>query len=102
MDKFPEAFSRFEKKVNVRQIKTFSQLTLAFSGWAGSKWAGTSRQKEALAVEAHRLGIETKGTEKSNEYKRIERQFNERQRFDEAVFKAPQEKFSVKFISSLF
>lgn len=98
MDKFPEAFSRFEKKVSVRQIKTFSQLTLAFSGWAGGKWAGTSRQKEALAIEANRLGIETKGTE-NNEYRRIERQFNERQQFDEAVFKAPQERFSSNYVS---
>ena len=101
MDKFPEAFRRFESKVNVRQITTFKQLEISFEGWAGGKWAGTSRQKEALAIEAHRLGIETKETEKSNEYHRIEQQFNEynRQQFDEAVFFAPQEKFSVKYSS---
>lgn len=94
MDKFPMAFRRFEHKVNVNSIETFRNLTLAFSGWAGGKWAGTDKQMEALAVQAHRLGIETK-----EYYRREQWKFNERQQFNEAIFKAPQEKFSVKYSS---
>jgi hypothetical protein len=56
-DKFPEAFKRFERKVNVEKIETFRQLTLAFGSWAGEKWRGTSRQMDALAVQARRVGI---------------------------------------------
>jgi hypothetical protein len=59
-DKFPEAFRRFKQDVATRQIKTFRQLTLAFGSWAGSKWNGTSRQMDALAVQARRLGIPLK------------------------------------------
>jgi len=57
LDKFPEAFDRFKHKVNVNNIQTFRQLTLAFGSWAGEKWRGTSRQMDALAVQANRLGI---------------------------------------------
>ena len=61
MDKFPEAFGRFEKKVNVRRVETFRQLTLAFGGWSGEKWRGTRAQMDALAVQARRLGIPLEG-----------------------------------------
>jgi len=57
MDKFPEAFSRFEEVVDVNRIDSFRQLRLAFASWAGWKWRGTYMQKRALAVEARKLGI---------------------------------------------
>lgn len=57
MDRFPEAFRRFEEVVDVDRIKSFRQLTLAFSLWAGEKWKDTWKQREALRVEAERLGI---------------------------------------------
>lgn len=57
MDKFPEAFNRFEKKVNVDDIASFRELMYAFASWAGQKWYGTRSQIEALAVEAQRIGI---------------------------------------------
>jgi len=57
LDKFPEAFDRFEKKVNVDDIASFRELTYAFASWAGQKWFGTGRQMEALGVEAQRIGI---------------------------------------------
>ena len=57
MDRFPEAFSRFEEVVDVNRIKSFRQLMLAFASWAGWKWRGTYMQKRALAVEARKLGI---------------------------------------------
>jgi hypothetical protein len=57
MDKFPEAFNRFEQAVDVDRIATFKQLELAFGQWSGHKWGPTTKQLAALAVEARRLGI---------------------------------------------
>jgi hypothetical protein len=57
LDRFPEAFRRFEEVVDVRRIQSFRQLRLAFAYWAGWKWHDTYMQNRALAVEAHRLGI---------------------------------------------
>ena len=57
MDKFPEAFSRFEEDVDVDQINSFSELRMAFSQWAGYKWLDTNRQLHALSNEARRLGL---------------------------------------------
>ena len=61
MDKFPEAFKRFKEDVNVNRIKTFKQLTLAFSSWSPKKWRGTFRQMDALTVQAKRLRIPLEG-----------------------------------------
>jgi hypothetical protein len=57
VDRFPEAFRRFEEVVDVRRIDSFRQLKLAFASWAGWKWLDTYMQNRALAVEAWRLGI---------------------------------------------
>jgi len=57
MDKFPEAFRRFEQYVDVSETTSFRELRLAFSFWAGKKWKDTPRQIEALGVEANRIGI---------------------------------------------
>jgi len=57
MDKFPEAFSRFEEVVDVNRIDSFMQLRLAFASWAGLKWRSTYMQNRALAVEARKRGI---------------------------------------------
>ena len=57
MDRFPEAFNRFEEVVDVRRIESFRQLRLAFASWAGWKWHDTYMQNRALANEAHKLGI---------------------------------------------
>jgi hypothetical protein len=57
VDRFPEAFSRFEEVVDVRRIKSFRQLRLAFASWAGWKWHDTYMQNSALAVEAQKRGI---------------------------------------------
>ncbi|MGQ9507541.1 MAG: hypothetical protein ACUVTB_06795 [Candidatus Bathycorpusculaceae bacterium] len=57
MDKFPEAFQRFEKVADVSKIKSFQQLLSAFGFWAGRKWKETPLQVEALKVEAVRLGL---------------------------------------------
>jgi hypothetical protein len=59
MDKFPEAFKRFEKKVSLRNVETFRQLALLMASWSGPKWMYSRRQMEALAVEARKRGIPT-------------------------------------------
>lgn len=64
MDKFPEAFERFEKDVNVNKIESFKQLELEFESWSGKKWKGTSKQVRALEREARRLGIPLTGVRK--------------------------------------
>jgi hypothetical protein len=61
LDKFPEAFERFERRVNVDKIETFGQLVSSFASYGGQRWQGTIKQMDALAREAQRLGIPTHG-----------------------------------------
>ena len=56
MDKFPEAFRRFEKVVDTKNIKSFEQLRLAFESWNIKPYL-TSKQTHALGVEAEKRGI---------------------------------------------
>jgi hypothetical protein len=58
LDKFPEAFERFESDVDIGRFGSYHELTLAFRWWAGERWRGTSRQWEALNIEAENLGFE--------------------------------------------
>ena len=57
MDRFPEAFRRFEQVVDVSKIKSFQQLKLAFATWAGRKWKESPLQLQALRVQAERLRL---------------------------------------------
>jgi hypothetical protein len=57
MDKFPEAFKRFERDVRTDNVRLFNQLKIMFSGWAGERWINSLAQNEALKREAGRLGI---------------------------------------------
>lgn len=58
MDKFPEAFERFESDVDVDSLRSYSELLYSFQWWAGEKWRGTTRQWEAFNAEAERLGFD--------------------------------------------
>jgi predicted glycosyltransferase involved in capsule biosynthesis len=58
MDRFPEAFERFEYDVDISRFRSYHELTLAFRWWAGERWRGTRRQWEALNAEAENLGFE--------------------------------------------
>jgi hypothetical protein len=59
-DKFPEAFDRFTRVVSIKNIKTWEQMQLAFDSWADPrKWIPTARQRDALATEARKRGIDT-------------------------------------------
>ncbi len=57
LDKFPEAFRRFEEVRDVDKIPNFRQLEMEYGLWAGEKWRATQRQRSALAVEAQKRGI---------------------------------------------
>lgn len=58
MDKFPEAFERFENDVDISKFVSYMELTSAFRWWSGEKWIGTPRQWEALNKEAKNVGFE--------------------------------------------
>jgi hypothetical protein len=51
MDKFPQAFRRYEAVVNTDDIETFYQLEMSFGSWAGHNWKGSGRQIRALENE---------------------------------------------------
>lgn len=57
LDRFPEALRRFERVVDIRRIRSFRQLLLAFRWWSGENWRGTKGQMIALKVEAVKRGI---------------------------------------------
>jgi hypothetical protein len=58
LDKFPEAFRRFERQVrDVDDIRDYQELKLQFMKWAGERWKETPKQTTALAIEARKKGI---------------------------------------------
>jgi hypothetical protein len=57
MDRFPEAFARFEEVVDVRKLQSFDELREAFEEWAGYTWIPTGRQLHALSIQAEGLGL---------------------------------------------
>lgn len=56
MDKFPEAFERFERVVNVDRFESYPEMSYAFAWWAGKRWVDSYLQNKALTVEGRRLG----------------------------------------------
>jgi len=97
MDRFPEAFKRFEEVVDVSKIKSFQQLLMAFKLWAGRKWKDSPLQIEALKEEAFKREIpqipvthEEYLREKAEIDKLYERVYYCRRRYEynEAVWKA--------------
>jgi hypothetical protein len=57
MDRFPEAFERFESDVDVDRFQSYFELALAFQSWAGRNWKGTAKQWEALDRESENFGF---------------------------------------------
>jgi len=57
MDRFPEAFERFESDVDIDRLRSYSELLYSFQWWAGQKWRGTARQWEAFNREVENLGL---------------------------------------------
>ncbi len=57
MDRFPEAFRRFERVVPVDQFGSYRDLRYAFTHWANKRWRNTALQNSALVREGKRLGF---------------------------------------------
>jgi len=58
MDKFPEAFRRFEQRVHIEDFESYREMSYAFGHWAGKRWVDSYLQNKALAREGERLGFE--------------------------------------------
>jgi hypothetical protein len=58
MDRFPEAFHRFEKAVDLRSFRSGRELKYAFTHWAGRRWVDSYKQNLALNIEAKKRGFE--------------------------------------------
>ena len=57
MDRFPEAFHRFEKVVDLRSFRSGRELTYAFTHWAGRRWINSYLQNKALKRELEKIGF---------------------------------------------
>ena len=58
MDRFPEAFHRFEKVVELRSFRSGRELKYAFTHWAGYRWIDSYSQNIALNQEIEKRGFE--------------------------------------------
>lgn len=57
VDRFPEAFRRFEKRVDMDSFENYRELRAGFAHWAGFRWQNTYRQNRALMEMAQVRGI---------------------------------------------
>lgn len=57
VDRFPEAFERFEQVVDVDRLESYRQLIHAFRYWAGRRWIDSYAQNVALKREARKRGF---------------------------------------------
>lgn len=57
VDRFPEAFRRYEKTVDTKGMKGFKQLLISFSLWGQKKTPMTKKQIKGLAIEAKKIDI---------------------------------------------
>ena len=57
LDRFPEAFERFEQVVDMDSFDSYRQLVYAFTHWAGKRWVNSYRQNLALKREAEKRGF---------------------------------------------
>jgi len=57
VDRFPEAFERFERRVDISKFESYRELAYAFSWWAGFRWKDSYAQNLALREEARKRGF---------------------------------------------
>ena len=57
VDRFPEAFARFEQVVDIRRFRSYRELAYAFSHWSGKRWVDSHNQNLALKREAEKRGF---------------------------------------------
>jgi hypothetical protein len=58
MDRFPEAFHRFEKAVDLRSFRSARELKYAFIHWANRRWVDSYKQNLAFRRESEKRGFE--------------------------------------------
>lgn len=58
MDRFPEAFRRFERVVDINSFESYRELRASFAYWCGFRWQNTYAQNRALAEMAQVRGFE--------------------------------------------
>ena len=58
MDKFPEAFNRFEEKVDTSNLESASELISEFAHFAGYRYTGTQKQLNAIRIESEKRGFD--------------------------------------------
>ena len=80
MDKFPEAFDRYEERVDIDDLQSASELISSFSYWQG--YNPTSKQLDALKNESikRRLGFDwsiPKWVKKRNYWAYYQSRFND-------------------------
>ena len=56
-DRFPEAFERFERRVDIGRFDSYRELVYALSWWAGKRWKDSYEQNLALREEARKRGF---------------------------------------------
>ena len=54
MDRFPEAFNRFEERVNLKKLESASELISSFAYWASFRYVGTQKQLNAIRIESEK------------------------------------------------
>lgn len=57
VDRFPEAFERFEIEVGIDSFDSYRELTYGFSWWAGKRWVDSYAQNIALKRMAEKRGF---------------------------------------------
>ena len=57
VDRFPEAFKRFEHVVDTDKFRNYRELAYSFSVWAGKNWRDSFKQNLALKREGQKLGF---------------------------------------------
>lgn len=60
MDKFPEAFARFEQKTKTKDYNDYEHLRRQFIDWGKNNWKGTPKQRKALDRELEKKQLVTK------------------------------------------
>jgi len=56
-DKFPEAFEKFERVIDISRFDSYRELAYSFSHWAGRRWVDSYNQNFALRKEARKRGF---------------------------------------------
>src|SRR3990172_7482626 len=54
MDRFPEAFDRFENDIDIYDLESASELISSFAHWAGFRYIGTQKQLNAIRKESEK------------------------------------------------